>query len=50
MKRKTKNPLQKKYAEKIKILEARVGDKMGLVMLEKVEFENKIKQNLMIKD
>lgn len=43
MKRKMKNPLQKKFAEKIKVLEARVGEKMGLVMLEKVTIENKIK-------
>ncbi len=43
LKRKMKNPMQKKMADKIKILEGRLNDKVGILMLEKVTLENKIK-------
>lgn len=50
MKQKMKNPMQRKLADKIKVLEGRLTDKMGILMQEKLELETKIKSGLMAKD
>ena len=42
--------MQKKFADKIVALEGRVHDKMGFILKEKFELENKIKSGLMAKD
>lgn len=50
MKRKLKNPIERKYAEKILDLETRVQDKMNFMLREKLEMMAKIQQSLMAKD
>lgn len=42
MKRKLKNPIERKYAEKILDLETRVQDKMNFMLREKLEMMAKI--------
>jgi hypothetical protein len=45
-----KNPLSKKFADKILVLEGRLNDKMGMILQERLTVESKINNNLMAKD
>ncbi|CDW82059.1 ef hand family protein [Stylonychia lemnae] len=50
IRRKMKNPMEKKYANKILALESRLANKISNTMFEKIMLEDKIKQSLMAKD
>jgi len=45
-----KNPLEKKYAERILTLESKLSDKVQFTLFEKIMLEDKIKRSLMAKD
>ncbi len=50
VKQKMRGPMQKKYADKIKLLEGRLTDKMKTTFGFKMEVEAKINENLLAKD
>eukprot|EP00347_Sterkiella_histriomuscorum_P000238 403376652 len=50
VRRKMKNPMQKKFADKILNLEERLNNKVSNILFEKIHIENKIQQSLMAKD
>lgn len=45
-----KNPLEKKYADRILTLESKLADKVQFTLFEKIMLEDKIKRSLMAKD